>query len=214
MAATTTATVASIEHGAAVNTYFLPRPSARGAILWQRRRSAWALTLSGGAVGITLLCLLLAVIAALAYPPFLAVALYYWAWWGAAVFLGHLLVGDLVRIRPQGVTAARLALSWRSLEPIPLAGEFRQTPSRFRGDPDRPHDPDPWQDELTQWIYYEHDDAVLAIDCLLPKATADWLNAQLSRIQAQQLPTARVVDGPRVKDEGGSAASNEQRPPP
>jgi hypothetical protein len=180
----------------------VPRPSLRGAILWQRERSAWALTLSSVAANITLLGLALALLVTPVYPPVLRFAFEYWAWGTAAVLLLHLLAGDLVRIRPQGVTAVRIAFAWSVEEPIPLGGTFQQTPTQVTGDADRPHEPDPWQDELMTLIYYENRDEVLGIDCLRPKATVDWLNAQLRRIQSLQLPKAQVVEGTRGGEEG------------
>jgi hypothetical protein len=147
---------------------------------------------STAGVNISLLVVLPTVFVAIWYEPFRAVMLGNWLLGTAAVLIANVLMADLVRIRPEGVTTRRIIVAWRFEAPVPLGGRFRQTPSRAPGDPDRPHDPDP--DEFTTCIYYERDDFLLAIDCLQPKAAVDWLNAQLERIEALELPRARVVE--------------------
>lgn len=173
-------------------------------MLWMRNRSSWALMLSSAALILTLLMTLSTVVLAIVYEPFRAIALAHWQLGTVVVLVANVLMSDFVRIRPEGVTTRRIALAWRAEAPAPLGGRFRQTPSRIPGEPDRPHEPDPGRDELTTWIYYERDDVLLAVDCLRPKATVDWLNAQLQRIEALQVPRARVVERETARndDEG------------
>lgn len=172
--------------------HLLPHPSRLGALVWKRTRSSWALLISTAGVNISLLAALATFLLAIGYEPFRAFALENWLLGTLAVLIVNVLMADLVRIRPEGVTASRIVFAWRLEAPVPLGGRFRLTPSSMPGEPDRPQDPDP--DEFTTCIYYERDDVLVAIDCHRPGPTVDWLNAQLHRIQALQLPRAHVVE--------------------
>jgi hypothetical protein len=175
-----------------MNTYFLPRPSLRGAILWQRRRSTIAITFSR----IVLLYSTVMSVLALAYcfmnARAIGFVLEHWRAFAMGLLLVNVATASLVWIGPGGVRARRLFVPWARTQRAPLGGEFYDCESETDDwmENDRPDNR--WNryavlNERNEWIG-------VTFPGLRPAATAEWLTEQLHRIEAQQFPSARVVE--------------------
>jgi hypothetical protein len=109
-------------------------------------------------------------------------------WWQllAGVLIINAATATWVSITREGVRVRRPLLPNGHVRCAPLGGEFSG------GDSD-PED-SAW-DIVDRWNSYDiNADTSLVFPTLRPVATSIWLNTQLHRIQAQQIPTARVVE--------------------
>lgn len=175
-----------------MNTYFFPRPSLRGAVLWQRSKGAFALTPDGRILGWTLLGTVLA-LQLLFIEPVRNLFAQYWVLVTALLVLPNLALITLIGITADGVKVRRLVTGFRPDGAVPLGGEFRRTLPTYPGEADHDEDIDFNEDDGSRWILYRLGEETIPFACLFPGPTVDWLNAQLHRIQALQLPTARTV---------------------
>ncbi len=119
----------------------------------------------------------------------------HWIEVASAVLLANLAAMTIVRVSGEGVRVGRFFLVLARAR-APLDGVF--VPNLRLGKADEGDEPD-----IERWFSYRRDGKVaFSVRCLRPEATAEWLNAQLQRVQALDLPPARVVEQAPAGNDG------------